>query len=389
MTPVSAMSHLRTGVIDQMLCTGCGACINQCPYLGSYRDRIVIFHDCDQAEGGCIEACPRGMTDLAALRQILYNPADLTDELGAFKELLISRATDESIRRRAQHGGTVTALMALALEQGLIDTAVLASDKETLLPAGRGVTASGEAVTHAGSRFVVSPTLAAVNDLVRQDTGRLGVVATPCQALALAKMKTSGQPKFRAIADRVKLVIGLFCGWALDWRGLKRVLAEKVDIERITGLDIPPSQYQVLVVKTVDGELSVSLAEVTGAVRQSCQYCYDLTAEFSDLSVGSARLPEGWEEAKDWNQIIVRSETGAALLDQARRTGVLEFRPVPKGNIDRLKAAAISKKRTAAAKLAEKSGRSDDLIYFPATEVASREVPPRPVSSTENDQCTS
>ena len=42
---------------------------------------------------------------------------------------------------------------------------------------------------NAGSKFTVSPTIAAFNQLVTEDKGNIGVVATPCQALALAKMK--------------------------------------------------------------------------------------------------------------------------------------------------------------------------------------------------------
>ena len=38
--------------------------------------------------------------------------ADLTREVGAVKGFFITRAAEEGIRRRAQHGGTVTALIA-------------------------------------------------------------------------------------------------------------------------------------------------------------------------------------------------------------------------------------------------------------------------------------
>jgi len=72
-----------------------------------------------------------------------------------------------------------------------------------------------------------------------------------------------------------------------------------------------------------------------------------MTAEFSDLSVGSARLPEGWETARGWNQVIVRTEVGRDLMELARRRGVLEFKEVPVGNLERLKAASMNKKRAA------------------------------------------
>jgi coenzyme F420 hydrogenase subunit beta len=42
----------------------------------------------------------------------------------------------------------------------------------------------------------------------------------------------------------------------------------------------------------------------------------------------------------------------------------LEFRDVPEGNLERLKQAALKKKRTAVRNLVGKSGRSDDLLYL-------------------------
>jgi coenzyme F420 hydrogenase subunit beta len=90
---------------------------------------------------------------------------------------------------------------------------------------------------------------------------------------------------------------------------------------------------------------------VEKCVRPSCRSCSDMTAEFSDISVGSARLPEGWEEAKSWNQVIVRTETGQKLIDLARQKGVLEFREVPEGNLERLKKASLSKKKAGEKKL--------------------------------------
>ncbi len=98
----------------------------------------------------------------------------------------------------------------------------------------------------------------------------------------------------------------------------------------------------------MSGTVPVSLDEVNPCVRASCRSCADMTAEFSDLSVGSARLPEGWEEARGWNQLIVRTRRGSELLELARRRGVLEFRDVPAGNWEKLKAASLAKKRAAA-----------------------------------------
>lgn len=347
---------LEEEVIGAGLCTGCGACVNLCPYQASYRDRTVMIHRCDLTRGRCYDFCPRTPTDLDALRKRFYGDADLTPEVGAVNGFFIVRAADEAIRRRAQHGGTVSALIALALREGLIDAAVLSGRGEGLLPQSVTVSDSEAALGLGKSRFVVSPTVAEFNRVSRTNCRRIGVVATPCQALALAKMRNQPVTDADSGIGKLQLVLGLFCGWALSWRSFAALLAGKTDLAAVNGMDIPPSRYHTLEVYTGEGIQRISLDEIDPCVREACRSCDDMTAEFSDLSVGSARLPEGWETARFWNQVIVRTRRGSDLLELARRKGVLEFREVPAGNLEKLKTASRNKKRTAAGRL---SGRSD------------------------------
>lgn len=353
--------ELEETVLKTGLCTGCGACVNVCPYQAVYRDRIVTLHHCDLIRGRCYDFCPQTPADLNALKQKCGIGADLTPEIGAVGGFFITRATDEAIRRRAQHGGTVSALIALALREGLIDTAVLAGEGEGLLP--RGVTVSDPeiAIGLGRSRFVVSPTVAEFNRVSRTDCRRIGVVATPCQALALAKMRAQTVADTQSGIEKLQLVVGLFCGWALSWRNLTALLEKKMDIAAVTGMDIPPSRYHTLEVYTKEGTVRVSLDEVNSCVRESCRSCGDMTAEFSDISVGSARLPEGWDTARFWNQVIVRTKRGSDLLELARSRGILEFREVPAGNLEKLKAASLNKKRTAASHCSDRGSFAEPL----------------------------
>ena len=203
-----------------------------------------------------------------------------------------------------------------------------------------------------------------LNRVAREGGKKIGIVATPCQALALAKMRQKPLAPYAERIDRVGLVVGLFCGWALSWRELTALLAKKTRLEEIEGMDIPPSKYHRLEVSTRNGRLEISLDEVNRCVRGACWYCPDLTAEFADLSVGSARLPEGWEEARKWNQVIVRTPRGENLLSLARERGLLEFREVPPGNLEKLKEASLGKKKTAVKNLVLRSRNPEDLIYL-------------------------
>jgi len=361
---ILGQKELNQEVKDAHFCTGCGACVNLCPYQACYRDQVVMLHPCDLKEGGCYAFCPRTPTDLEGLKKSLYDPKDITLELGAVKGFYLTRAADRKVRARAQHGGTVTTLITLALQEGIIDSAILAEEGRNLLPQGAVVQDPGEIKKHGRSKFVVSPNVAEFNRLAKEGGRKIGIVATPCQALALAKMRMKPLKNYAERIDQLKLVIGIFCGWALSWGSLVEVLRKKIDLSEIEGMDIPPSKYHLLQLYTKKGTIDIPLDEVTSSVRGACWYCPDLTAEFSDLSVGSARLPEGWEEAKGWNQVIVRTQLGQKLLNLAKKKGLLEFRDVPEENLAKLKTASLGKKRTAVKNLKLRSRDPKNLFYL-------------------------
>ena len=363
-TYIRGQKELKEEVHDTGLCTGCGACVNLCPYYATSRDKTVVKDLCDRSAGRCYAFCPRTPTDLEAIRQQLFEAQDLTPELGAVKGFYLTRASDPETRALAQHGGTVTALMSLALSEGIIDTAVLAEGGGSDLPSGVAVSQASEVSKLAKSKFIAAPMVEAFNKAVLGDAKKIGVVATPCQTLALAKMKMKPFSKNDSQIGKLRLTIGLFCGWVLSWRSFKQLLDQKIDQQKIVSLDIPPSKYKTMQVETNNGLIEIPLDEVEACVREACKFCTDVTAEFSDISVGSARLPDGWEVAKGWNQVIVRTAAGESLMKLAKDRRVLEFRDVPGGNLDKLKQASLKKKRTALDNLACKSGDRDDLLYL-------------------------
>jgi coenzyme F420 hydrogenase subunit beta len=359
-----AQRRLQQQVLDLGLCTGCGACVGNCPYFEYHRDNAVALHDCDLEQGRCYAHCPRTPTDLEQLRTALFDPRDLTPELGAFRGLYLTRAGDETVRASAQHGGTVSALAALAMELGWIDACVHARELEDRQSVGALALDPQTLRNGAGTRFVVSPGVAAFNRASRGTAEKIGVVATPCQALAYAKLRTNPAPEAAAQAKKLALVIGLFCGWALSWREFSRLLEHRVGDARVRAADIPPSRYRRMDVRTDRGTVEIPLDEVLPCVRPNCAACFDLTGEFADLSVGSARSDLGWEVDRGWNQVIVRTPLGQRLLDLARERGCLEFREVPDGNLDKLKAAAMNKKRACVRNLKRASGSASDWLYL-------------------------
>jgi len=246
----------------------------------------------------------------------------------------------------------MTALVELALKEGFIDAAVLTRSKGGLNPEGTLAATPEEIRAFSGSSFQVPPSLAALNRALQEDKyRRIGVAGTPCKTLAVYKMMANPLPENDNHAGNIGMVFGLFCGWGLDWDGLN-ALAEK-HAGPVSHMDIPPSKYHSLELRTEGETVSVDLDEVTPLVRSGCHYCTDMTAEFADLSVGGARSADGWDVDRKWNQVIVRSEKGEQLLKLAREKGVLEFKEVPETGLDKLKGASMGKRRNGEKYLAE------------------------------------
>ncbi|MBQ3434618.1 MAG: hypothetical protein IJG24_06200, partial [Selenomonadaceae bacterium] len=175
----------------------------------AYRSEQDVFEDFTQAE-----------------RDKLFGKdgCEIIPELGPFRALYLTRAADPEIRKNAQHGGTMTALVEFALSEGFIDAAVLSKASKadgTLDPAGCLVTDLAEVRNCSGSSFQIPPTLAVLNEALAADEYKqIGVVGTPCKALAVAKMKAKPYADNDNHADNIGMVFGLFCGWGLDWKGL-------------------------------------------------------------------------------------------------------------------------------------------------------------------------
>ena len=361
---LSCQDLLKKDVLESGLCTGCGACVGFCPYQVIYHDRTVQLHRCDLDEGKCYAFCPRTAVDLSTVRKKLFDIADLTPEIGAVKGYYYSHATDQKLREIAQHGGTVTALMELALAEGIIDSAIISAGNGNIQQASLQVKDKADLRKNTGSKFTVSPTVSAFNQIASEDAGKIGIVVTPCQALALAKMKLKPLKGDANHIDKLKLVIGLYCGWALSADKFKALLSHNdIDLTSLTGMDIPAGK-KALELHTRYGTKLIPFENVQDCVRDACGYCFDSTAEYADISVGSARFGKDWEEMRKWNQLIVRSRKGSELVDLAVKRGILEIREASAESLKELKKAASEKKKKALKNIIRKTGSAKKLLYL-------------------------
>ncbi|MBS3917528.1 MAG: Coenzyme F420 hydrogenase/dehydrogenase, beta subunit C-terminal domain [Deltaproteobacteria bacterium] len=334
------LKGLEERVLSQNLCISCGACLSLCPYLRSWQGRVVKLHDCGLDEGRCFAYCPRIDVDQGSLQGKAHGKDDRDVVMGPVRAILMARAKDPIWRQRAQSGGVVSALIDFALRKKAIDAAILTLRDTDLLPKGRMVRNREDILTCAGSSYVSGPTLEALHKGPWQEEEKIGVVGLPCQALALAKMGTTPVEKKGSI-DKVNLVIGLFCTWALEYEKLMVFLKKRVGEGCIEKMDITSPPERLFKIKMADGLHSLPVDEIRPFIRNGCRVCFDMTAEFSDISVGTVEGIEGW------STVILRSDTGEDLFKKAEGEGIIESRPLPEDHLNHLREASLLKKERA------------------------------------------
>jgi len=337
--PVFGPNELIEDVINKDLCIGCGACVEQCPYLKNYRGKTAMLFPCTLSRGRCFAFCPKAEVDLDALAVRFWNTPYEGTPLGKRRRVLMTRAGKKMKKAAYQAGGTVSALITLALTDGLIEAAAL-TDRKATIPAPRLVTKAEQVAECAGSTFMASPTLSAFNQGARQGYERMGVVGTPCQIMAIAQMRTNPLDR-EDFKDPVALTVGLFCTWAVDTRKIIPLLTECIGDACIKRMDVPPPPAEAMVIDTAESKVEIPLERIRTLVPKGCHVCPDLTSEWADVSVGMLEGHPGW------NTMIIRSQNGDQLIKDACIKGYLETRPMPAENLKHLCSAAANKKKRA------------------------------------------
>ena len=303
-------TDLKSEVWDTGKCSGCGACVAVCPADSLFFKEGEMVNApsstgyCKQATdkvncGACYAVCPR----------IGNQPADT---IGNYIELVSAKSLFDVPRR--QSGGAVTAILANALDEGLIDAIVtITEDRWTLKPSSIVITETDVLIHQAGSRYSWwVPLLAALKHaVIERKYKRIAVIGVPCAVQAIARMRDSDNDLLNPYGNAIRLVIGLFCTETFDYTALiQGKLKSHYNLEphQIRKLDV---KGKLEVLKHNGSTTVVPLAELETCIRKGCHFCTDLTAVLSDISAGAIGSPAGS------TTLIVRTPAGKGFVDSA------------------------------------------------------------------------
>lgn len=236
---------------------------------------------------------------------------------GKYKEVMALKAKDAKVTGVAQDGGVVTSILCYALDQGIIDGALLAAKSDTpWLPKPVVATTKEEIMACAGTKYTLSPNMWSIKSAAREYAlDKIAIVGTPCQIYAARKMQLYPFGA-RHIADKIALTVGIFCTENFSYAGLKTIIEDhcKVPMASVTKMEIGKGKFSVKGAKDV----SIPIKETHKYEQDGCHVCSDLVAEFADISTGSIGTPDGWSTT------FTRTTKGSDLMKKAIAAGLFE-----------------------------------------------------------------
>ncbi|NIR87645.1 hypothetical protein GWO13_08850 [Candidatus Bathyarchaeota archaeon] len=330
-------------VVSAEKCAGCAACVIVCPIdcLKYSEEKPKLVDKCI-ACGICAKVCPRYDFSLPAIEKFLFGRKRKPEEdFGVNRRIVIARAIDKSILQVCQDGGAVTALLMFALENGLVDGAIVSGvdQDRPFYPVPRLATAPQEVLECAGTRYSYSTNFLAFQEGIKQKKKSLAFVGTPCQIYALRKIEMIPLKKY---SNPLRLTIGLMCTESFIYEELmeKHIQGKLgINLRDISKINI---KGKILVTTKSGDTKTISLADAKRYTRPSCTLCTDFSSELADISAGGLGL-------SGWTFIVIRSEKGQEFFESAEREGIIKTRPVEeeKKALDLLIKLSRRKRKTA------------------------------------------
>ena len=330
--------ELDSEIIKQGKCVYCGACGAFCDNIKfDFEKEIPIengsckdINTCRDGYGVCYNTCPK-----TGIEQI---PLSLLDKwvfgqkqdkiLGHYIDIVSVKLTDSAKEKLPMDAGPLTALLSLAMEEGLIDCSIITDKDDNFRPFPILGTNRKELFKGVGYKPTQSPTLSLVGYAINKEHTDIAVVGTPCQIQALRKLQNHHGFDFEAF-DLVSLTIGTFCFGTFYNQSLTSCFKEYgINNKEIIKVVTDKNKFNMKIL-TNNGTTEIPLNFIyEKAIRSSCFSCSDYTASFADISIGNIGSEDGWRT------MIIRTERGQEIFDLALEKGVFKTNVISKDNED-------------------------------------------------------
>jgi coenzyme F420 hydrogenase subunit beta len=328
-------------VVEEGLCIGCGTCISVCPTDSikmevDHRQGIYFPHvdkeNCRQC-GMCMQVCPGQTVDFKQMNQEIFGKIPQDVLFGNYSNCYIGHANDNVIRFNATSGGLVTALLVFALEQKMINGALVTrmNPDKPLQPQPFIARTREEIIAASKSKYCPVPANTALKEILKSKEGeKFAVVGLPCHIEGIRKAEAIN----KKLKDKIILHLGLFCAHTDGFRQTEFVLNKySIKKDQVTSFQYRGHGWPgSVVIQLANGkEYLIPFQKYINwhmlwlYSPHGCQWCMDGCAEFADASFGDAWLPEYRQDNLGKSVIITRNNIANDLIEKATQTGKIQL----------------------------------------------------------------
>lgn len=339
-------------VVKAGLCTGCGTCVALCPnsalrivkndFKGIYLPKLDRGK-CNKCRI-CYDVCPGHEVDFRGSNSKIFGKESDDVLIGNHLNCYVGHAMDYDIRYNSASGGLVTALLVFALEEGLIDGALVTkmSRENPLEPQAFIARTKEEVILASKSKYCPVPANIALKDVL-QSNGKFAVIGLPCHLHGIRKAEQVN----KKLREKIVLHLGIFCGHVPNFDATKFLLrsvgVHQEDVREINyrGRGWPGGISIIL----KDGRhlfVPHSHSYAWGGIFSSvfftpfrCLLCIDGTNELADISFGDAWLPDQMNDKVGTSIIVSRDRRGDKILQIAALNGIIALNAISKGKVIR------------------------------------------------------
>jgi coenzyme F420 hydrogenase subunit beta len=354
-------------VVKSNLCTGCGTCIALCPEkairLTINEKKGIYIPELNEEKCGncgiCYNVCPGHEVDFKFLNLEIFGKEPKDDLIGNYLNCYIGHSTDYDIRYNSSSGGLVTALLIFALEEGIIDGALVTRMKKNkpLEPEPFIARTKEEIIEASKSKYCPVPANIALKEILEsKEREKFAVVGLPCHIHGIRKAEQLN----KKLKEKIVLRIGIFCGLAPNFIGTEFLLQKrgfaKNDIKKISYRGEGWPGKMLLKLRNNETKIIPYPAYWDGFGSSfypfRCTLCSDWTSELADISFGDAWLPEIVEHDKIGTSLIIsRNEKSNGILQQIISQNKIKLNEITRNEVVKSQRAILFKKRDVKARL--------------------------------------
>lgn len=361
-------------VVNNGLCCCCGTCEGICPQdaiklqLDKYGKQYVPILDeikCNECNI-CLKVCPGYSVDFKSLNRDLFGkqPDDIL--MGNYLKCYLGYSLDNKIRFLSASGGVVTTLLIYALENGIIDGALVTRMKKEnpIEPEPFIAKTRKEIIEASKSKYCPVPTNILIKEIINSKEKNIAIVGVPCQIHGIRNSEKIN----KNLKNKIKLHLGLVCAhtntfW-FSHNALKELNINKSDVANLSFRGYGwPGEMQVKQKNPENDNLQMKknvipynslfkphLIWVNSLYR--CLFCCDYANEFSDLSFGDPWIPKIMENEKIGQTLVIsRTKTAERLLLNAIHDNYIKINETSTENVKIAGSYMESKKKDVVARL--------------------------------------